>query len=116
MQQVAAAYGALHDLDTLQESELTGLDAVQQRVQPRQAMPEAQALRGLLIEAAQEIIRGLGQVPGKEWVGVFLKRYLEGKQVLEIAKELGVRREWCSRNYRKEAIRLATMQFISQSG
>ena len=47
---------------------------------------------------------------------MFLERYLEGKQVVEIAKELGVSREWCSRNYRKEALRLAATQFISHNG
>jgi hypothetical protein len=29
-----------------------------------------------------------------------------------VTEEVGVSREWCSRNYRKEALRLAGMQFV----
>lgn len=61
-------------------------------------MPEAQALRGLLIAAANQVIDGVGQVPGKEKVAAFLRGYLAGRSVAEIAQELGVSREWCSRN------------------
>ena len=48
------------------------------------------------------------------WQGVagFLNGYLAGKSVAEIAQELGVSREWCSRNYRREALRLAGMHFV----
>ena len=116
MEQVEQAYTHLNDLDALQESALTRLDAVQERIQPRQAMPEAQALRSLLMEAAQEIIKDMGHIPGKEGLGVFLERWLEGKQVSEIAQELRVTRETCSRNYRREGLRLAAMQFISSNG
>lgn len=45
-------------------------------------------------------------------MATFLNGYLAGKKVSEIAKELGVTREWCSRGYRKEAFRLAGMQFV----
>jgi DNA-directed RNA polymerase specialized sigma24 family protein len=45
-------------------------------------------------------------------VRLFLVRYLEGKKVAEIAEELGVSREWCSKAYRREALRLAGMQFV----
>ncbi len=38
-------------------------------------------------------------------VKMFLQRYLEGKKVSEIAYELGVSREWCSRSYRKDGIK-----------
>ncbi|MDP6550282.1 MAG: hypothetical protein QF659_09450, partial [Dehalococcoidia bacterium] len=53
-----------------------------------------------------------GQVPGKEGVAAFLTGYLAGKSVAEIAQEIGVRREWVSRAYRREAMALAIAQFI----
>jgi DNA-directed RNA polymerase specialized sigma24 family protein len=75
-------------------------------------MPEAQALRDLLIAAARQVVGDMGQVPGKEGLAAFLKGYLAGRSVSEIAQELGVSREWCSRNYRREALKLAGMQFV----
>ena len=50
MEQVEEAYLHLHDWDWLRDSELVGLPEVQQRVNPRQIMPEAQVLRGMLFE------------------------------------------------------------------
>lgn len=40
------------------------------------------------------------------------ERHIEGRRVAEIAKELGVSRDWCSRAYRKQALQLAGMQFV----
>jgi uroporphyrinogen-III synthase len=45
-------------------------------------------------------------------VAAFLTGYLAGKSVAEIAQEIGVRREWVSRAYRREAMALAIAQFI----
>ena len=112
MEQVQQAYTHLHDLDWLQECELARSPEVFEKVKPEQMMPEAQALRGLLIAAARQVIDEMGPVPGKEGVAAFLQGYLAGKSVADIAKELGVSREWCSRNYRREALRLAGMQFV----
>lgn len=112
MDQVDQAYTHLHDLDWLQECDLVRLPAVVEQVQPDQMMPEAQELRSLLITAAHRVIDGMEQVPGKEGVTAFLKGYLAGRSVAEIAQELGVSREWCSRNYRREALRLAGLQFM----
>ena len=75
-------------------------------------MPEAQALRSLLIGATGQVIEDVKHVPGKEGVVAFLKGYLAGRSVAEIAQEFGVSREWCSRNYRREALRLAGMHFV----
>ena len=61
----------------------------------------------MAIAAASQVIKDVNQVPGKEVVATFLKGYLAGRSVAEIAQELGVSREWCSRNYRWEALRLA---------
>ena len=112
MEQVEQAYTHLHDLDWLQDCDLARLPEVQEKAQPNQMMPEAQALRGLLISAAHRVIEGMGQVPGKEGVAAFLKGYVAGRSVAEIAQELGVSREWCSRNYRREALRLAGMHLV----
>ena len=112
MEQVEQAYTQLHDLDWLQECDLARLPAVVDQVQPNQMMPEAQALRSLLIAASNQVIEGIGALPGKEGVTAFLRGYLAGKSVAEIAQELGVSREWCSRNYRREALRLAGMHFV----
>ena len=112
MKQVEEAYSALHNLDQLQESPLSGLQVVQERKQPQHTMPEAQALRETLIESARQVIRDIEHIPSMGSVEVFLERYLEGKRITEIAKELGVSREWCSRSYRKEAFRLAGMRFV----
>jgi Homeodomain-like domain len=68
--------------------------------------------RELLVDAAQRVIRDLGSVPAKARVRLFLERYLEGRTVTEIAQELGVSREWCSKAYREEGLRLAGMQFV----
>ncbi|MFQ6029791.1 MAG: hypothetical protein ACE5Q6_20130, partial [Dehalococcoidia bacterium] len=112
MDQVERAYINLHDLDWLQECELVKLPEVQERIEPRHTMPEAQALRGLLIAAAKQAGKDISNVPDLAGVRVFLERYAAGKKVAEIAQELGVTREWCSRAYRKEAFRLAGMQFV----
>jgi hypothetical protein len=112
MKEVQLAYGHLHNLDWLQESSLTRLPLVQERKHGHNFMPEAQALRELLIEAAQQVGQDIAKIPGMEKETAFLKGYLGGKKVVEIAKELGVTREWCSRGYRKEAFRLAGMQFV----
>lgn len=112
MEQVELAYGHLHNLDWLQECGLASLTAVQERVQRHHTMPEAQALRGLLTESALRVIEDIKQVPSMVSLKVFLERYLQGKKVTEIAKELRVSREWCSRSYRKEAFRLAGIQFV----
>ena len=106
------AYAHLHDLDWLQASGLARHPEVTKRVRPDQIMAEAQALRGLLTESAVRVIRDMGEVPDMAGVRRFLERHLDGKKVAEIAKELGVSREWCSRRYRSEAFRLATMQFV----
>ena len=54
MEQVGEGYARLHNLDWLQECELTKLSAVRQRTQAHEAMPEGQALRRLLIEVANQ--------------------------------------------------------------
>ena len=112
MKEVESAYGRLHDLDWLQECSLAGLPEVRQLAQPRQFMPEAQALRGLLIQAARQVIEDIETVPSLAGVRLFLVKYLEGRRVSEVDRELGVSREWCSRHYRKEAFRMAGMQFV----
>ena len=112
MELVQQAYTHIHDLDWLQECDLARSPEVLEKVQPEQMMPEAQALRGLLISAALQVVVDMGPVPGKEGMAAFLQGYLAGKSVADIAKELGVSREWCSRNYRREALRLARMQFV----
>ena len=112
MQKVEEAYSHVHDLEWLQGCDLADLLVVHERAQPYHTMPEAQALRGLLTEAALQVIADIRQVPNMASVQVFLERHLQGARVSDIAKELGVTREWCSRSYRKDAIRLAAMQTI----
>ena len=112
MEQVEQALGHLHDLDWLQGCELAKLPEVQEKAQPHHTMPVAQALRSLLIEAAQQVALDMGQIPGKEGVAAFLTGYVAGKSESEMAQELGVRREWVSRSYRREALALAIAQFI----
>ena len=80
------------------------LPAVQSRVNHRNMMPEGLALRSLLLEAAQQAIRHMNEVPSLSQARVFLESHLQGKKVDEIAQELGVSREWCSRAYRGEAL------------
>ena len=75
-------------------------------------MPQGQALRRLLVEAIGQVVRDVGSVPDKSGVKVFLEGYLGGKKVTAIARELGVSREWVSRSYRKEGLRLAGDQFV----
>ena len=112
MKQVEQAYVHLHDLDWLQDSDLAQLPEVQERLNPMQVMPEAQALRELLMQAATQVVKDMASVPDKAGVRAFLEGYLRGKSVTEVAEELGVSREWASRAYRREAFGLATMQFI----
>jgi hypothetical protein len=112
MREVELSYGHLHDLDWLQECSLTKLPAVQERTFKYGFMPEAQALRELLIEAAKQVIQDIAKIPGMERIATFLEGYLAGKSVSQMAKEFGVSRAWCSRGYRKEAFRLAAEQFV----
>jgi len=104
------AYGCLHDLDRLQESPLVELESVRERVNPLSAMAEAKALRAMLVEAATRAANDLAAVPTQAHVRHFLEQYLRGKGVSEIAAELGVSREWCSRGYRTQAFALAALQ------
>ena len=110
--QAIAALEHLHDLDWLQGSPLVDLPVVRERRNPLAPIPEAQALRGLLVDAARRAARQAGEIPPQAPLSVFLDRYLEGSRVTEIAAELGVSREWCSRAYRKQAFELAGMQFV----
>jgi DNA helicase HerA-like ATPase len=112
LDQVEAAYLHLHDWEWLSECELANLPEVQERINHRQVMAEAQALRCLLFEAARQVIQDLDTVPDKVGVKGFLELHLEGRNVTAIARELGVTREWVSRSYRREAFRLAGMQFV----
>lgn len=104
------AYMHLHDLDYLQASPLVELEIVRERMNRLSAMAEARALRGMLIEAATLAARDAIDMPTQAPLRHFLEQYLEGKLVTEIAAELGVTREWCSRAYRKQALELAAMQ------
>ncbi|MDA0735204.1 MAG: hypothetical protein O2860_11595 [Chloroflexi bacterium] len=79
---------------------------------PRQVMAEAQLLRGILIKAARKVIVNIISGPDKRGVRIFLERHLEGKNVTEIAKEIGVSRNWVNKSYRPEAFRLTAMQFV----
>jgi DNA-directed RNA polymerase specialized sigma24 family protein len=88
------------------------LPIVQEEINPRDPMPEGQALRRLLVEAAQQAMGHMNQIPGLSQAKFFLESYLKGKKMAEIAQELGVSREWCSRAYRKEAFDLAMKQFL----
>ncbi|MFW6174755.1 MAG: helix-turn-helix domain-containing protein, partial [Chloroflexota bacterium] len=75
-------------------------------------MPEAQALRRLLVEAAARASKHMEAVPDLANAHRFLERYMEGKTVSEIARDLGVSREWCSRTFRRQALEMASMQFV----
>ncbi len=110
--QMEDAYAHLHDLDWLRDSGLTKLSEVQERIDPMQTMPEARALRGVLMEAARQVLKDISDVPEKANTHYFLEEYLKGKSVAQIARELGVTRSWCSRAYRKEAFELAGAQFV----
>jgi len=105
--QILRAYEHLHDLDWLQESPLVDLAAVQRRRNRTSAMADGWALRDLLIEAATRAARDAGEIPTLTRLRRFLEQYLEGKPITEIAADLGVSREWCSRAYRKQALNLA---------
>lgn len=111
--QVWDAYNHLHNLDLLQESPLVFQEVVQENLNHRKFMPEAQALRLLLGQAADQVIEDTEEIQYLARTRTFLRRYLEGKKVVEIAEELGISREWCSTKYKKEALRLAVAQFIA---
>ena len=106
------AYARLNDFDWLEKCRLSRLPEIQQRSDSSQVMSRAQGLRGLLMQAARQVITDLETIPDKEPVKVFLEGYLQGKSITEIAQELDVSREWASRRFRKEAIGLASAPFI----
>lgn len=110
MREFIRAYRYLHDLDRLQDSPLVELDGVRARTNPLSVMAEAKALRAVLVEAATRAASDLAAVPTQAHVRHFLEQYLCGKGISEIAVELGVSREWCSRGYRTQAFELAAMQ------
>lgn len=110
IRQLVRAFGHLHDLDRLDESPLVALEIVQESMNRLSPMPEAQALRALLVEAATRAAHHASEVPTQEPLRHFLEQYLKGKSVTEIAAELGVSREWCSRAYRKQALEIAALQ------
>jgi hypothetical protein len=92
---------------------LVKLPAVKERLQANKTMPEGQALRGLLIEATLKAIGDLSSVAAKSNVALFLKKYIEGKKITWISREVGVSREWCTKSYRKEAIKVAAFHFLT---
>ena len=55
------------------------LDAVQERLKMDRTMPEGHALRELLMEAANRAIVDFSSMAAKQKVGLFLKKFLEGK-------------------------------------
>lgn len=112
LDEIEQAYVHLHDMDWLQESNLARLPEVTRHVNLKQAMPHAQALRALLTTAAHKVVKDMNATPDKSKAALFLRRYIEGKSVTEIAREMGVRREWVSRSYRGEAFKLAGEQFV----
>lgn len=112
LRRVSEAYAHLHDLDWLQESPLVELDAVRERRNAMSPLPEAQALRGLLNEGAKRAAQDAATIPARAPLATFLERYVEGRSVAEIAEELGVSREWCSRSYRRRGIEIASMQAV----
>lgn len=113
VEQVWDAYTHLHNLDLLQESPLVSQSVIQENLNRRKFMAEAQALRLLLGQAADQVIQDTEEIQYLAKTRTFLLRYLEGKKVVEIAEELGISREWCSTKYKKEALRLAVAQFIA---
>lgn len=78
-------------------------------------IPEAQALQGLLVDAAKRAGQHAGDVPAQVTLRTFLERYLKGACISEIAEEFGVSREWCSNAPRKQALELAGLQFVRLS-
>ncbi len=110
-QQVQEAYGKLPSLDWLQECQLAHRPELQEHVQPRQAMAQGQALRHLLIEAAQQVAGILAQVPDKEKISIFLGKYAQGKTISKIAGEMGVTRKSVY-TYRDEGFKYASEQFV----
>lgn len=110
LRQIVQAYADLHDLDRLDESPLVRLEVVRESVNRLNPMAEARAVRALLLEAARRAALQASDVPTQQPLRHFLEQYVAGKNVTEIAAELGVSREWCSRSYRKQALELAAMQ------
>ena len=110
--QVLEAYRHLDDLDWLDASPLARIDAVRAYAMPTAPLPEAQALRRLLVDAARRAADHAAEIPAHAPLRVFLQRYVDGRRVTEIADELGVSREWCSRAYRKRALSLAGRHFM----
>ena len=104
------AYTHLHDLDWLEASPAAAHPGVKRRANPLSVMPEAQALRELLVRAAERAAVLTRDIPPQRPLGLFLERYLAGDTVAEIARDLGVSREWCSRAYRPQAFTLAALQ------
>ena len=111
--QVEEALANLHQLDELHKSPLRNLPEVSRRANYRQTMPEAQALRRGLIEAAMLVASDISSIPGMEGVKHFLEGYFsQCKKVSEIANEMGVTRQAVYRNYRKRAFRYTTEKFV----
>ena len=116
VRQFVQAYEHLHDLDWLDRSPLVEIEAVRDRMNHLAPMPEAQALRGLLLDGARLAARHAGDLPFHAPLRLFLERYVEGKRITEIASEIGVSREWCSRAYRRQALELAALQCFRLTG
>ena len=75
-------------------------------------MAEGRALRELLIEAADLAMQDLEALPRSQRAANFLRMYMEGKSVTEIAHTLGVTREWASRGPGKRAFTLVGEWFV----
>ena len=85
--------------------------AIQSRVRRQETMPEGQTLRRLTAEAVDRVAQELSSQPRKSRITGYLQGHVKGAATPEIAEELGVTREWCSRSYAMEALRLVALQF-----
>ena len=84
----------LHDLDALDACRLVRHDVVKvlSSLRSDAAMPEAQAIRHLLLIAVQRVYVALKEAPGNTRSCEFLEELVNGLSMTEIAKKLGISR------------------------
>ena len=117
-QRVALALKHVQELEYLDESTLASLPAVQRLAKEQYrdgVVPTGFALRVLLMESANIVIRDLKKLPGYQREIKFLKAYLDCQSVAEISRSLGLCREHVARSIQPRAINMVARVFLARA-
>jgi hypothetical protein len=114
-EQVVWAIKNFQELERLEDSPLVHLPAVRRLAQTkyRRAMfPAAFALRLILLESVKQMVGDLADMPNYQRELRLLQRFIRGRSVAEISRELSLSREHVARTIQPRALNLVAKVFL----